>query len=119
MDRSSILIDAGDYGRARTELEAVVAKRPDDLGAKVALGVAHRGLGDLERARALWDDVVRAAPRKSPVRADALFNLAILEMDFAMDEKKAAAALDRYLQESPRAHPRRQEAEERKKDLGP
>lgn len=116
---ASILIDAGDYGRAKTELEAVVARRPDDLGARVALGVAHRGLGELERARALWDDVVRAAPRKSPVRADALFNLAILEMDFAMDEKKAIAALDRYLQESPRAHPRRKEAEERKKDLGP
>jgi tetratricopeptide (TPR) repeat protein len=116
---ASILIDAGDYGRAKTELEAVVARKPDDLGARVALGVAHRGLGELERARALWDDVVRAAPRKSAVRGDALYNLAVLEQDFAMDEKKAIAALDRYLQESPRAHPRRAEAEERKKELGP
>lgn len=115
---ASVLIDAGDYARARSELEAVVAKRPDDFGAKVALGVAHRGLGELDRARGLWDDVVRSAPRRSVVRGDALFNLAVLEMDFAMAEKKAKTALDRFLQESPRGHTKRAEAEERRKELG-
>src|SRR5690606_17126921 len=115
---ASVLIDAGDYGRARSELEAVVAKRPDDLGAKIALGVAFRGLGDHARARSIWQDVVKAAPRRSAVRGDALFNLAVLEMDFVMDEKKAIAALDRFLQESPRKHPRRKEAAERRKELG-
>jgi Tfp pilus assembly protein PilF len=115
---ASVLIDAGDYARARSELEAVVAKRPDDLGARVALGVAHRGLGEQDRARAIWQDVVKAAPRHSAVRGDALFNLAVLEQDFAMNEKKARAALDRFLQESPRNHPKRAEAEERRKELG-
>jgi tetratricopeptide (TPR) repeat protein len=115
---ASVLIDAGDYARARSELEAVVAKRPDDLGAKVALGVAHRGLGEHDRARSAWQDVVKAAPRRSGLRGDALYNLAVLEMDFVMDEKKARAALDRFLQESPRKHPKRAEAEERRKDLG-
>ena len=115
---ASLLIDAGDYGRAKSELEAVVTKRPDDLGAKVALGVAHRGVGEHDRARAIWLDVVKAAPRHSRVRGDALFNLAVLEQDFAMNEKKAKDALDRFLQESPRKHPKRKEAEERRKELG-
>lgn len=113
-----VLIDAGDYARARTELEAVVARRPDDLGATVALGVACRGLGDHKKARALWDGVVKAAPRHSSVRGDALFNLATLEMDFVMDEKSSTAALDRFLQESPQNHPKRKEAEDRRKELG-
>jgi Flp pilus assembly protein TadD len=113
-----VLIDSGDYGRAKSELEAVVAKRPDDFSAKVALGVAYRGSGDQERARSIWQDVVKAAPRHSMVRGDALFNLAILEQDFAMNEKKAKDALDRFLQESPRKHPKRSEAEERRKELG-
>ena len=115
---ASLLIDAGDYARARTELEAVVSKRPDDLGAKVALGVAARGMGEQDRARSIWQDVVKAAPRHSEVRGDALFNLAVLEMDFALNVKKAKDALDRFLQESPRKHPKRKEAEERRKELG-
>jgi Tfp pilus assembly protein PilF len=115
---ASVLIDAGDYARARSELEAVLARRPDDLGAKVALGVAHRGMGEHDRARGIWQDVVKAAPRHSAVRGDALFNLAVLEQDFAMNEKKAKDALDRFLQESPRKHPKRAEAEERRKELG-
>lgn len=115
---ASVLIDAGDYGRARTELEAVIARRPDDLGAAVALGVACRGLGDHKKARALWEDVVRAAPKQSGVRGDALFNLARLEMDFVMDESSSAAALDRFLQESSENHPKRREAEERRKEVG-
>jgi tetratricopeptide (TPR) repeat protein len=115
---ASVAIDAGDYARAKTELEAVVAKRPDDLDAQVALGIAHRGLGEKDQARTLWEDVVKNAPRHSRVRGDALYNLAVLEQDFAMDEKKAIAALDRFLQESPQSHPKRKEAEERRKELG-
>lgn len=115
---ASVLIDAGDYARAESELQAVMTAHPDDLSAKVALGVCERGLGKNQRARALWNDVVKAAPRHSRVRGDALFNLAVLEQDFAMDEKKAKAALDRFLQESPRNHPKRKEAKERRKELG-
>jgi tetratricopeptide (TPR) repeat protein len=115
---ASLLIDAGDYARAKTELEEVVARRPDDLGAVVALGIAYRGLGDHKKARALWESVVKDAPRRSTVRGDALFNLATLEMDFVMDEKSSARALDRFLQESPENHSKRKEAEERRKEMG-
>ena len=115
---ASVLIDAGDYQRAQEQLQVVVTKRPTDFGASVALGVAHRGLGNFDRARAIWEDVVKGAPRRSAVRSNALYNLAVLEMDFAMDEAKAKAALDRYLQQAGGKHPKRAEAEERRKELG-
>jgi tetratricopeptide (TPR) repeat protein len=117
-NKASVLLDAGDYARAKQELAAVVAQNPEDLGAQVALGVAHRGLGEYDQAKSLWEKVVQDAPQRSRVRGDALFNLAVLQMSFLEDEKGAVAAFDRFLQEAPRNHPKRKTAEEKKKELG-
>jgi tetratricopeptide (TPR) repeat protein len=117
-NKAAVLLDAGDYAAARAELEAVVRQAPGDLGAAVALGVAERGLGKYDRARTLWDRVVRDAPLRSGDRADALFDLAVLEMDFVRDEGRARAALDRFLKEAPSAHAKRKDAESRRKELG-
>lgn len=117
-NKASVLISVGDFARARTELAAVVEKNPDDLNARVALGVAHRGVGEHDKAREQWEQVIEQAPRRSRVRGDALFNLAVLQMNFLENEKAAAAALSRYLEEAPRKHPKRKAAEQRKKELG-
>ncbi len=117
-NKAAVLLDAGDFARARDELSRVVELRPDDLDARVALGVALRGLKDFDRARATWEDVVRQAGRHSAARGDALFNLAVLEMDHLSNDKAALKALDRYLQQAGRGHPKRKEAQERKKELG-
>lgn len=117
-NKASVLLDAGDYARAKQELAAVVAQNPEDMGAQITLGVAHRGLGEYDQAKALWEKVVQEAPRRSRVRGDALFNLAVLQMSFLEDEKGAGAAFERFLQEAPRSHPKRKAAEEKKKDLG-
>lgn len=118
-NKASVLLDAGDYARAKNELTVVVERQPDDYAALVSLGVAHRGLKDYDQARAAWERVVKAAPRSSPSHGDALYNLAVLEMDHLQEDKAAVVALDRYLQESVASHPKRKEAEERKKELGP
>ncbi|WP_428261826.1 tetratricopeptide repeat protein [Haliangium sp.] len=117
-NKASVLLDAGDYQRARDELEAVVAQDPLDMGAQVALGLAYRGMGEYDRAKSMWETVTRDAPRRSRVRGDALFNLAVLELNFLENEKGAVAAFDRFLQESPRNHPKRKAAEDKKKELG-
>jgi tetratricopeptide (TPR) repeat protein len=117
-NKASVLIDAGDYESARVELEALAQARPDDLDLQVALGIAFRGLGNLDRARSLWNQVVDAAPQHSSTRSDALFNLAILEMNFIMDDDKAKAALDRYLQSSSPKHAKHKEAKMLRKELG-
>ncbi|GAB4513860.1 MAG: hypothetical protein Tsb0020_32240 [Haliangiales bacterium] len=117
-NKASVLLDAGDYPRARAELEAVVAQNPEDMNARIALGVAHRGQGEYDRAQSIWETVIQEAPRRSRVRGDALFNVAVLKMNFLEDEAGAGVAFERFLQEAPRNHPSRSLAEQKKKELG-
>lgn len=116
-NKATVLLDAGDYARARTELEAVVAKRPEDYAAHVALGVAHRGLKEHKDAKRIWETVANNAPKKSAARADALFDLALLKIDFLEDPTGGKADLERYLQDAPAAHGKRKAAEEKAKEL--
>ena len=117
-NKASVLLDAGDYARAKVELAAIVEKRADDFAARVALGIAHRGLNQHKEAARVWERVVEEAPRRSAPRADAMFNLGILKADFLNDAAGAKTELDRYLQEAPASHPKRQAAQEKRKELG-
>jgi tetratricopeptide (TPR) repeat protein len=117
-NKAAVLLDAGDYTRAKAELTTIVEKRPDDYAASVALGVAQRGLKDFAAARTTWDRVIKEAPRRSAPRADAMFDLAILQLDYMNDATGGRTALERYLQEAPVSHAKRQAAEEKRKELG-
>ncbi|HVV88633.1 MAG TPA: tetratricopeptide repeat protein [Kofleriaceae bacterium] len=118
-NKASVLLDAGDYARAATELSQVVAKRPDDWEAQVALGLALRGQKDFDGARKAWQLVVDKAPRRSRPRGDALWNLTILEEDFLDDNATAKTYLERFLQDAGTAHPKRLAAEQKQKELRP
>lgn len=117
-NKAAVLLDAGDYARAKTELATIVEKRPDDYAAFVALGVAQRGLKDFPEAKKTWERVIKEAPKRSTSRADAMFDVAILVTDYMNDATGGKAALDRYLQEAPISHAKRQAAEEKRKELG-
>lgn len=117
-NKAAVLLDAGDYARAKAELTVIVEKRPDDYAAQVSLGVAQRGLKDFDGARKTWDRVIKEAPRRSTSRADAIFDKAILKVDFTNDIPGGKADLDLYLQEAPSGHAKRQAAEEKRKELG-
>jgi tetratricopeptide (TPR) repeat protein len=116
-NKAAVLLDAGDYARAKTELAAIVEKRPDDYAAVVSLGVAQRGLKAFEEAKKDWERVVKEAPKKSGPRADAMWNLATLKLDFTEDAAGGKADLERYLQEAPSSHARRQDAENKCKEV--
>jgi tetratricopeptide (TPR) repeat protein len=117
-NKAAVLLDAGDYVRAKAELTTIVEKRPDDYAAFVALGVAQRGLKDFAAAKTTWDRVIKEAPRRSAPRADAMFDVAILQLDYMNDAAGGRTALERYLQEAPVSHGKRQAAEEKRKELG-
>ncbi len=117
-NKAAVLLDAGDYVRAKAELTTIVEKRPDDHAAFVALGVAQRGLKDFAAAKTTWDRVIKEAPRRSAPRADAMFDVAILQLDYMNDAAGGRTALERYLQEAPVSHGKRQAAEEKRKELG-
>lgn len=116
-NKASVLLDAGDYARAKVELAAIVEKRPDDFAAAVALGVAHRGLKELPEAKKVFERVVNQAPKRSTARADAMWNLAILKLDFMEDAAGGKQDLERYLQEAPSGHAKRQDAENKCKEV--
>jgi tetratricopeptide (TPR) repeat protein len=116
-NKAAVLLDAGDYARAKTELAAIVEKRPDDYAALVSLGVAQRGLKAFDEAKKDWERVVKDAPKKSGPRADAMWNLATLKLDFTEDAAGGKADLERYLQEAPSSHARRQDAENKCKEV--
>jgi tetratricopeptide (TPR) repeat protein len=117
-NKASVLLDAGDYSRAKSELEIIVDNKPDDYAAQVSLGVAHRGMKDYKTAQRIWEKVVDRASRRDPARADAIFNLAILKSDFLEDVPGAKKMLEQYLQDAPGNHPKRQAADEKRKELG-
>jgi tetratricopeptide (TPR) repeat protein len=117
-NKAAVLLDAGDYARAKPELTAIVEKRPDDFAAWVALGVANRGLGQHKEAAKIWDRVIKEAPRRSTPRLDAMFNLGLLKADFLNDAAGAKVDLDQYLQESAGSHSKQKQAEEKRKELG-
>lgn len=116
-NKATVLLDAGDYARAKTELVAIVEKKQDDYAAWVSLAVAHRGLKELPEARKAFERVIKDAPRRSSARADAMWNLAILKLDFVQDQTGGKTELERYLQEAPTSHIKHQEAEELCKQL--
>lgn len=118
-NKASVLLDAGDYARAKVELAAIVEKRPDDYSALVALGVAHRGAGKKEFGDAIkaWERVIKDAPKHSTSRADALWNLANLKIDFMEDPAGGKAELERYLQAAPSDHAKRKDAEQKCKEV--
>ncbi len=117
-NKASVLLDAGDYARAKVELEAILSRNKSDDEAIVALGICARGLGKLDEARGLWDDVISSAARRSAVRADALFNRAILKADFMEDVVGGKADLEQYMQDAPKRHHMRQAADDKRKELG-
>lgn len=117
-NKASVLLDAGDYTRAKQELETIVQKAPEDWAAHVALGVAWRGLKDNAAARKKFELVIDKAPRRSRARGDALWNLAVLKSDFLEDNAGAKADLERFLQDAGTGHPKRQAAEQKRKELG-
>lgn len=116
-NKATVLLDAGDYARAKVELAAIVEKRSDDYAAQVSLGVAHRGLKELPEAKKVWERVIKDAPRRSTPRADAMWNLALLKIDFMEDPTGGKAELERYLQEAPTSHAKRQDVENKCKEV--
>jgi tetratricopeptide (TPR) repeat protein len=112
-NKAMVYLDCGDYARAADELKHVTKSDADDLEAWVALGVAERGRNNLDAAQRAFDHALEIDPDD----ADALFDVAVLQMDWKKEPNKARATLDKYLKAAPSQHTKRKDAEARMKDL--
>ena len=98
------------------KLASITRADPTDVEAWNALGVAERGQGKFDAAQKAYEKALAADPN-GPGAADALFNLAVLQMDFKKDPAKARARLDEYLKVAAPTHPRHADAEARAREL--
>jgi tetratricopeptide (TPR) repeat protein len=113
LNKAVVYLDCGDYKRARAELERAVEIDPNDAEAQVALGVASRGDGKLDLARRAYERALDIEPDYPP----ALWNLAILYMDYDKDKVKAKDFFTQFAQTADAADPKRAEAQSRLKEL--
>jgi len=92
MNVGNIVLGFRKYDYAKEMFEAVLAKHKKNYDAIVGLGIAQRGLGDLDAAEASYKQAQQLDAR----RGEAFFNLGLLHKDFyasrAPDEKTAMAA---------------------------
>jgi tetratricopeptide (TPR) repeat protein len=107
MNQGSVLLRAGDYRGAETEYRAVLAVDEEHIDARVALGVALRGLGQHPQARREYDRVLETTPNHPA----ALFNLAVLMAEFLDQRPQSREYFERFLRVAPSDSPQREMAE--------
>jgi tetratricopeptide (TPR) repeat protein len=84
------------YEEAVTLLEFANARRPDDPGLLITLGVAYRGVGRVEDAVSSY----KAALQSDPGFVDAWFNLGIVYGDSLKDYSRSISAFEQYIEMS-------------------
>lgn len=112
-NKAMVFLDCGDYARAAEELKHVTKEDADDLPAWVALGVAERGRNNLDAAQKAFDHALEIDPDDP----NALYDLAVLHMDWKKNKSQAAEDLKKFLSAAPNSHPKRADAENRLKEL--
>ena len=112
-NKAAVYLDCGDYARAAEELKHLTRSDETDIDAWVALGVAERGQANLEGAARAFEKALEVDPNA----ADALYDFAVLEMDFKKEPARARTRLESFLKAAPSGHPKRADAEARMKEL--
>jgi tetratricopeptide (TPR) repeat protein len=108
-----VLVQAGVYDKAATELKAVLEIEPDNNMAAITLAAALRGRAKRDdqvayvEAERLLQGVLEREPKSLP----ATFNLAVLYADYLKRPADAEKLFRRFLADAPDKHPARAEAE--------
>ncbi len=86
-----------DFEGAKLLVQRAVIQNKNHIGARLALGIAKRGTGDLDGAKAEFEQVLATDPGNT----DAQYNLAVLYGDHYRDWPKALDAYNELLRMSP------------------
>jgi Flp pilus assembly protein TadD len=98
-----------DYETAAGQFAKAVELRPKDTGARMGLATAYRGLGKVEEARKILDELAAAQPNNP----DPHYNLCILFQEGMTGmEQKALAECETFVRMAP-GHAKKKEADRR------
>jgi len=108
-----VLLQAGVYDKAAQEFRAVLAVEPDGTDATLGLAAARRGQGkrDDQSGYLEAEKLLLALLAREPNNVDATFNLVVLYTDYLKRPSEATPLLQRFLDNAPKNHPGRPEAE--------
>ncbi len=109
----TVLLQAGVYDRALEQFRAVHEAEPDDIPATLGLSAARRGLAKKDDAAALGEveKLLKAVLEREPDNLAASFNLGVLYADYLKRPAEAGTLFRRFLDQAPKSHPARAEAE--------
>ena len=113
LNTGTVLLQAGVYDKAAQEFRAVLEAEPESIDAMLGLAAARRGQGkrDDQSGYLEAEKLLKGILDREPKNLDATFNLAILYDDYLKRPSDATPLLQRFLDEAPKNHPGRPEAE--------
>ncbi|MEO6603500.1 MAG: tetratricopeptide repeat protein [Polyangiaceae bacterium] len=113
LNTGTVLLQAGVYDKSAQEFRAVLAVEPESTDAMLGLAAARRGQGkrDDQSGYLEAETLLKGILDREPKNVDATFNLAILYSDYLKRSSDATPLLQRFLDDAPKNHPGRAEAE--------
>jgi tetratricopeptide (TPR) repeat protein len=110
---ATVLLQAGVYDRAAKEFRAAHEADPEDVAATLGLAAALRGQAKKDDANAFAqvEKLLLQVLDKQPDNLSATFNLALLYSGPLKRPKDAMALFQRFLDNAPKSHPARADAE--------
>lgn len=113
LNTGTVLLQAGVYDRAAQEFRAVLTVEPESIDAMLGLAAARRGQAKKDDPSGLQEaeKLLKGVLDREPKNVDATFNLAILYQDYLKRPADAAPLLRKFLDDAPKNHPGRPEAE--------
>lgn len=113
LNTGTVLLQAGVYDKAAQEFRAVLAVEPESIDAMLGLAAARRGQGKKDDQSGFLEaeKLLKGVLEREPKNLDAAFNLAILYSDYLKRANDATPLLQRFLDDAPKNHPGRPEAE--------
>jgi len=113
LNTGTVLLRAGVYDKAAQEFRAVLAVEPESTDAMLGLAAARRGQGKKDDQSGFLEaeKLLKGVLEREPKNVDATFNLAILYADYLKRPGDATPLLRRFLDDAPKNHPGRTEAE--------
>lgn len=88
-----VALNSGDYQLALKSFQAATTTNPSSVDARIGLAVALRGVGELDRAGAIYDDIIKGDPKNQI----AYYNAATLHEKYTKNFNKAEKYLQAYV----------------------
>jgi tetratricopeptide (TPR) repeat protein len=110
---ATVLLEAGIYDKAVEQFRAALDAEPDNSSAALGLAAARRAQGKRDETGPFLEaeKLVKSVLEREPQNLAATYNLAVLYGDFLKRPADALPLYQRFLDQAPKAHPARPEAE--------